>query len=564
MASRKYDIRLCTRDSRQSLLPAKLHANVFWSQLGSSKRQSVPVHSFRHSTDENKDYLKFKDEELQAITNIFSLHNCPEVDDDTDYLQAVYDDECEILSAVSAQADVVSKHLGSRAKDDMLASMGSIKPNFIVGSGSTQRKRTRAPFDLDDSTDGCVKFLLHERIEVLAFVVDQLALPRGRGRSQRKSKAAVPKPPRGSGLNPSGLATDNQINIPAEQPRMMQSYFDPYGESGEWQAINQGSQSSGPYPQAAPPQAAPQQDQVQWPYGAAAGRSDQYMPYSQEAPPQDYAARMHATTPIPRWADEAPDGGAMMRMGEIPSSNVMHTAGPARSTQRRPRVASSSRLGVMDSDAYDPRAEASRTPSPELVQFLKDLCLKIIELSKDFMLADRVDRKDIVTSVITKAIVFYVGENDATDYRIARVNMLVSGPDPLLFMHEFILDEEGNPVVLGKFQNSFIMANIIQYVWSSELAHCLAESPLQKMKFVFGTIGAATNCALLEQVHPQVTVDPFTGHMHWQKFKDIVNALDALDEGDRLEFERYVGYVMLIGPSQTRRENDGQAPFDLL
>lgn len=53
--------------------------------------------------------------------------------------------------------------------------------------------------------------------------------------TQRKSKAKVPKPPRGSGLNPSGELAANQLRIPTEQPQMSFFRFDPHTASGGWQ-----------------------------------------------------------------------------------------------------------------------------------------------------------------------------------------------------------------------------------------------------------------------------------------------------------------------------------------
>ncbi|KAG1808427.1 uncharacterized protein BJ212DRAFT_1485076 [Suillus subaureus] len=58
--------------------------------------------------------------------------------------------------------------------------------------------------------------------------------------SKRKGKAAIPKPARGSGLNPSGLPAADQLNLDAEQPQMVPFNFDPYGQSvGGWQDTQQ-------------------------------------------------------------------------------------------------------------------------------------------------------------------------------------------------------------------------------------------------------------------------------------------------------------------------------------
>ncbi|KAG1904152.1 uncharacterized protein F5891DRAFT_1184326 [Suillus fuscotomentosus] len=54
--------------------------------------------------------------------------------------------------------------------------------------------------------------------------------------SQRKGKAAVPKPARGSGLNPSGLPAADQLNIPAEQPSVSAFGFNPHEDSMQRQS----------------------------------------------------------------------------------------------------------------------------------------------------------------------------------------------------------------------------------------------------------------------------------------------------------------------------------------
>ncbi|KAG0700278.1 hypothetical protein DFH29DRAFT_1001263 [Suillus ampliporus] len=88
---------------------------------------------------ENKNRLLFSDEELKQIRNTFCDQTQEQIDDDTNYLQAIYEDDCEILRAVAAQAEVLSKHLGSRVKEDVLGSMGesSHSPQFVGPSSNT-------------------------------------------------------------------------------------------------------------------------------------------------------------------------------------------------------------------------------------------------------------------------------------------------------------------------------------------------------------------------------------------------------------------------------------------
>ncbi|KAG1789572.1 hypothetical protein EV424DRAFT_1550140 [Suillus variegatus] len=74
---------------------------------------------------ENRARLNTKDEQLKKIRNFFSERRRAETDDDTNYPQAVYDDECEMLHAITAQADLVSRCLGPGARHELLASTGN-------------------------------------------------------------------------------------------------------------------------------------------------------------------------------------------------------------------------------------------------------------------------------------------------------------------------------------------------------------------------------------------------------------------------------------------------------
>ncbi|KAG1908562.1 uncharacterized protein F5891DRAFT_1180084 [Suillus fuscotomentosus] len=86
--------------------------------------------------EENKNRLNLRDEQLKKIRNIFSERERTEIDDDTNYIQAVYNDECEMLRAITTQAEIISKRLGSRAKRELLASTGEVPylPRFVGAS----------------------------------------------------------------------------------------------------------------------------------------------------------------------------------------------------------------------------------------------------------------------------------------------------------------------------------------------------------------------------------------------------------------------------------------------
>ncbi|KAG2108026.1 uncharacterized protein F5147DRAFT_180571 [Suillus discolor] len=74
---------------------------------------------------ESKQLLGVEDAKLEKMKEWFaSRRNLTEVADDTNYTQAIYDNECEILRSLSTQAKQVSKILGKRSDDIFSTSTG--------------------------------------------------------------------------------------------------------------------------------------------------------------------------------------------------------------------------------------------------------------------------------------------------------------------------------------------------------------------------------------------------------------------------------------------------------
>ncbi|KAG1800874.1 uncharacterized protein HD556DRAFT_1304860 [Suillus plorans] len=69
---------------------------------------------------DNEERLGFTQEDLNIFRKLFSERDRSDVNDDRDYLQAVYEDEMEILRVVLLQAEQFSKILGARVKKDFL------------------------------------------------------------------------------------------------------------------------------------------------------------------------------------------------------------------------------------------------------------------------------------------------------------------------------------------------------------------------------------------------------------------------------------------------------------
>ncbi|KAG2134159.1 uncharacterized protein EDB93DRAFT_1107365 [Suillus bovinus] len=147
-------------------------------------------------------------------------------------------------------------------------------------------------------------------------------------------------------------------------------------------------------------------------------------------------------------------------------------------------------------------------------------------------------------------------------YRTTRINRFINGPDPLLFMHDFYFDENDNIIVITKFQNRFIMSNVIRFIWYWGYASFLGDSPLKSIKYIMAVSGAATHCSLHEQGREGLNVDPFSGQFHQAKFEEILRAIDNLTPAEKAEFEQYLQYILDIGPSQTRDNSSSSSDLD--
>lgn len=90
---------------------------------------------------DNKDRLKFTNDQLHSFRSLFSQRDCTDVDDDRDYLQVVYEDEYDILKAISSQAEHVAKVLGS-----------CVSKSFQSGVGAS-RFSSSQPGVIDDEDD---------------------------------------------------------------------------------------------------------------------------------------------------------------------------------------------------------------------------------------------------------------------------------------------------------------------------------------------------------------------------------------------------------------------------
>ncbi|KIK32877.1 hypothetical protein CY34DRAFT_18745 [Suillus luteus UH-Slu-Lm8-n1] len=543
----------------------------------------------------------------------------------------------------------------------------------------------------------------------------------GRCASQRKVKATnIPKPARGSGLNPSGLPVADQLHLPAEQPRMSAFNFDPYGQSGlGWSGYDnvqeqvslffgdaqpEGPSSFGDSPAQGPslydnppgpslydnppgpslydnlpgpssfnnlqglssssfnnlqgpssfdnltglsfynnPQGSSSfddnaqgpssfNDNAQGPSSFSNQQGPLFYNNSQGAllydkRPYYEDTRDNSTSPgpshhqqglapVPRWVEGAPGHGvgivnrgwglnppasdlSMIRQGEIPANEVVHTSGPARTTtthaarrntpptpylQPRMSVAEAQPIPVAEQPS-DPENKTSTLPPPQgtirltmevikqTMKSTKKLVTRIV-FSKHAMSCSKKRKRRLIDNVIQESVPNLFGPDalfedfitsahrrtigntlsakrgKLIDFACEGVNIFINGADPLVFMHDFYFDKNNNLIVRARFQSCFVMSNVIHFIWYWGQAAYLGLTPRKTLKHVLAVASAATYCSLYEQGKDELDVDPFGGPTHEAKFNNIIRAMNNLTPVELAEFESYLDYILATGPSQ--------------
>ncbi|KAG1875321.1 hypothetical protein C8R48DRAFT_769325 [Suillus tomentosus] len=450
-------------------------------------------------------------------------------------------------------------------------------------------------------------------------------MPSERG-PQRKTKAKVPKPPRGSGLNPSGEPASGQLHIPTEQPRMSQFNFDAHAASGGVPTpISSGSTSSYGWSM--------QNTDFdgRFPHGQYYGASSSEGPSqgSSYGPlPQGSNHDFPSSTPLQgTGTSTSASEMTLIQRGEIPPTDVMHTMGPPRETTRRARHAMPPTPRMVPYPAIRPQGNTqslpsavedstsqsvtSSTPQPTRIKLSDDIigqsmktathlvmrelfgeqAMAIDKAAKKIMLNKVIwdsvprcfapnatfedfisnkHRKDVANALsstrgkfaeYTRKGVFHAYRlfpplhiaAPAITYRKRLIEKITQDGDGLAFMHVYSFDQNGQVEIKAKFQNAFIMCNVIRFVWQGLHQEFLGETEeqqIENLKFMWALAGAATFCSLDEQFEVQVKVDSFGGMESNRKFLYILSAMNNLSGDERVQFHNFLRYVLVIGPSQ--------------
>ncbi|KAG2047377.1 hypothetical protein BDR06DRAFT_1013940 [Suillus hirtellus] len=141
----------------------------------------------------------------------------------------------------------------------------------------------------------------------------------------------------------------------------------------------------------------------------------------------------------------------------------------------------------------------------------------------------------------------------AITYRKCLIKKITQDGDGLTFMHVYSFDQNRQVEIEAKFQNAFIMCNIICFVWQGLHQEFLSETEeqqIENLKFMWALAGAATFCSLDEQFEVQVKVDSFGGMRSNHKFLYILSVMNNLSGDERVQFHNFLRYVLVIGPSQ--------------
>ncbi|KAG1895058.1 uncharacterized protein F5891DRAFT_984514 [Suillus fuscotomentosus] len=325
---------------------------------------------------DNEERLGFAQEDLNIFRKLFSERDRSDVNDDRDYLQAVYEDEMEILRVVSLQAEQFSKILGARVKKDFLqpGAKGSGSPSPEPGVSIRDNlvsadQEDNSQVSVNSAAQSAHPSLASRRIQIgllSAPMHPQLPLLYG-----QQTCTAPQRTPRTISTRP--LPTSHEDFAQHQQEDLAHHHQDfaqhqhqsaPYQREPAYQhedlAHYQHQDFAPPQQDFAPPQqdfAPPQQDFAPPQQDFAPPQQDFAPPQQDFAyPQQDFASGAGSSTGYvapslaPSWVGDdeefqthsvlPPDLHHLrpMSTGEIPNSHVIHTTGPARTSKARRRA----------------------------------------------------------------------------------------------------------------------------------------------------------------------------------------------------------------------------------
>ncbi|KAG1734841.1 hypothetical protein EDD22DRAFT_852436 [Suillus occidentalis] len=171
----------------------------------------------------------------------------------------------------------------------------------------------------------------------------------------------------------------------------------------------------------------------------------------------------------------------------------------------------------------------------QMIKAAKVLVTRIM-FTKNVMVCIRKKKQRLIDQVIEDSVPQFFGPNGHVltvgEYRTAKINCFIHGADPLLFMHDVVVDVNNNINVHTRFQNRFMMTNVICFVWYWGNMSYIEKTPLKALKCIHAVAGAAMHCALHEQGRHILQIDPFSGTTHQEKFNQILNTFKHLTPAD--------------------------------
>ncbi|KAG2121047.1 uncharacterized protein F5147DRAFT_647392 [Suillus discolor] len=490
---------------------------------------------------ENRARLNIKDEQLKKIRNFFSERHHTEIDDDTNYPQAIYDDECEMLRAITTQADLVSRCLGPGARRELLASTGEgpYLPRFVgtlknrdsithaLGGGCMDAGTdmdSNSDFDSDHGKDDDD----HDRL-IMPRPYPLFLWYRG---PQQKSKAKVPKPPRGSGLNPSGEPAINQLRIPTEQLQMSYFGFDAH------ETTHNGTQS-------------PSFDnQSSWDFF-------QNQP-SFEVPPQ-------GSYPDKHYSFQGATGSTAST-SEIPQTDIMHMAPYPTTRPQIPSTIESSMSQIATLSTYTDPTPTIIVPDATINQTMKGAMKLVMHklFSLNAMTVDKAPKKAMLTKVIQDSLPQCFGPN--------------------AMVTNFITSKCWGEVA-NAFETEEEQLERLKYIWALSGRELHGYTPGFLAGFEY--LGCPTTqakssklipphinlCSLDEQYEIHVQMDPFGGMSGNWKFLAIVKAMDDLTSspdfkpepsGTRCMYHKVAGVICMWWTSAAVKSKDEELHVNIL
>ncbi|KAG1900152.1 uncharacterized protein F5891DRAFT_980444 [Suillus fuscotomentosus] len=262
--------------------------------------------------------------------------------------------------------------------------------------------------------------------------------------------------------------------------------------------------------------------------------------------------------------------------GEISHSHVIHTAGPARSsnmrqhTRKLPATLYIAHETVVSETMQAAAGLAEALDNNRHLQITGPMCEQIFKRSKELVIGIATpkipglhgtphwdNQKKDLSKIWRTVLVMRMVLTTLTREGIVLAYEFLPPQGSSISPEAFCIERDGMLTIHSKFKNPFILHLVMRLVWNMCFRlDTLLISPHRELHYVMGAAGTFTKHILLEQGHMILTVSKVSLDSNNSTFQMLCSDMDGLTDEEKVELDGWKDHMVICGISQQHVGNE--------